>query len=130
MPKRKLKWSDTEDIAFQLIDKYPTVDALRLSLPEIAKRVQTLPDFASASAKPNDEALQVIQKTWSEERADMEDELGPVTSDEFEDDDLDEDEYKDEKMIDEDDASDLEDDDEDEDDLEDGFHEEEFENDR
>jgi FeS assembly protein IscX len=128
MSKRKLKWSDTEDIAFLLIDKYPSTDANKLSLAEIGKRATALPQLAGTS-KPSEEHLEAIQQSWFEERADMEDELGPL-SDVDEGEDLDEDEYRSDRMIDDELSSppfnDDDDDDEDEEELGDGFHEDEM----
>ncbi len=127
MAKKKIKWSDTEDIAFELIDKYPQIDPTKLSLQDIQRRVTGLTSF-SGPAKVDSEVLESIQQIWYEERTDMEDELGPLP--EFdEDSNLDEDDYRDDRMVD-DSGDDLDDDDgdddEDEDGLGEGFHEEEF----
>jgi FeS assembly protein IscX len=129
MAKRKIKWSDSEDIAFQLIDKYPSADASKLSLEEIAKRASSLPNF-SGSTKPSREDLEAIQRCWFEERSDMEDELGPIVAESEENEDLDEDEYRNDRMIDDEMSLALDDEDEDEEELGDGFHEEEISDDR
>lgn len=119
---KKLKWTDTEDIAFQLIDRYPSVDPMKLNLSEIQKRVSDLPSFGGSS-KVDPEVLEEIQNTWYEERSDMEDELGPLLDEASE---LDEEDYRDDRMIDEE-VVDLGDDsDDDEDELDDGFHEDEL----
>lgn len=127
MPKKKLKWSDTEDIAFLLIDKYPSADPNKLSLGEIAKRASSLPALASSS-KPTEDDLEMIQRSWYEERTDMEDELGPIGRDgQDEDEDLDEDEYRNDRMIDDEPSLGFDDDDDDdEEELGDGFHEDEL----
>src|SRR5665213_3501808 len=128
MPKKKFTWADTEDIAFLLIDKYPSIDPTRLSLTDIAKRVSSLPTFGGGTAKPKSETLESIQKSWYDERIDMEDELGPLVHEPEEGDNLDEDEYRDDRMIDDESSSlglDDDDDEEEEDELGDGFHEEE-----
>jgi FeS assembly protein IscX len=122
MAKKKLKWTDSEDIAFELIDKFPSTDPSKLSLPDIQRRVTSLPSFGG-SAKVEPETLETIQRVWFEERSDMEDELGPL-SDQESDEALDEDDYRDDRMI-EDDLG-GEDDDEDEDEFSDGFHEDEM----
>lgn len=131
MSKKKLKWGDAEDIAFLLIDKYPTTDANKLSLSEISKRASALPALAGSS-KPSTEHLEAIQRSWFEERADMEDELGPISVAREEGDDLDEDEYRDDRMIDDElSVPPLDDDeDEDEDELGEGFHEDDLADDR
>lgn len=131
MSKKKLKWADSEDIAFLLIDKYPDADAMKLSLAEVGRRASALPGLAGAS-KPTSAHLEAIQQSWYEERADMEDELGPIGNSGEDDEDLDEDEYRDDRMID-DEASTPplnDDDDEDEDEFGDGFHEDEMADDR
>ncbi len=128
MGKQKLKWSDSEDIAFLLIDRYPSVDPTKLSLEEIKRRASALPDLKGAAGKPSDGVIESIQKVWFEERSDMEDELGPFEVEAT--DDLDEDDYRDDRMIDEDDDLDLggdDDEDEDGDEFGDGFQEEEIE---
>jgi len=128
MPIQKLKWSDSEDIAFLLIDKYPSVDPMRLSLDEVQKRAAALTELKGISGKPSDGVIETIQKVWFEERADMEDELGPFEAEPV--DDLDEDDYSSGRMIDEEESVVAGDDDDDEEDAEefgDGFQEEEIE---
>ena len=124
MAKKKLKWTDVEDLAFQLIDMHPSTDPMRLSLGEVAKKVTALPNFGGGP-KPDSDVLEAIQQSWYEERSDMEDELGPLSADDS-DDDLNEDEYRDDRMIDDEVSVVSDDDDEDEDELGDGFHEDEM----
>ncbi len=130
MPKKKLKWNDVEDIAFRLIDEHPDTNPMHLRLNELKNHVTALRDFGDDAKKAKDEVLEAIQTTWFEERSEMEDELGPlstVRSDE--EDNLDEDDYRDDKMIDEekvlDEESVVTDEDEDEDEFGEGFQEEE-----
>lgn len=123
MPK-KLKWTDTEDIAFLLIDKHPQTDPLKVRFTDLHKWIVGLSQFGDDPKKSNEKILEAIQMCWHEERADMEDELGPVGGGDDDDEDLDEDDYSDEDLAeDEEDDLDDEDDDEDEDEFGDGFQE-------
>ncbi|MBN8554690.1 MAG: Fe-S cluster assembly protein IscX [Deltaproteobacteria bacterium] len=122
----KLKWANTEDLAFRLIDEYPAIDPMSLKLSDIQKRVANLPEFSDDVKKGKDPILEDIQKRWFEERSDMEDELGPMESAPRDDEDLDEDDYRDDTFAeDEVEISDADDEDEDEDEFGDGFQEEE-----
>ena len=124
----KLKWTDTEEIAFRLIDKYPDADPLKVRFTELHKYVLAIPGFSDDPKKSNEKILEAIQMTWLEERQDMVDELGPISGGEDDDDTLDEDDYSDERMTDDEDESDEDnDEDEDEDEFGDGFQEEEIE---
>lgn len=120
--KKKFSWNDVDEIAFLLIDKFPAQDAKLLRLEEIKERVMALPNFAAGKNKKVDPTiLELIQTTWSEEREDMEDELGPVGVLRGGDG-MDEDEYRDDIMIDELTNGMSGDDDDDEvDDFQEGF---------
>lgn len=125
--KGTLKWTNTEDIAFLLIDKYPNLNPLGVRFTDLHKYVTELPDFGDDPKKSNEGILESIQMTWYEERQDMEDELGPLSEVKDEDEDLDEDDYRDDKMIDEGETkadSGDEDSDDDEDEFGEGFQEE------
>ena len=130
MGKQKLKWTDTEEIAFRLIDEHPEVDPLRVRFTDLHKYITSLPDFADNPKKSSESVLEAIQMRWHEERAEMEDELGPVSS--GDDDDLDEDDYRDDENVSEDEVAggDFDDDDDEDDEFGDGFQEEEVEDDR
>jgi FeS assembly protein IscX len=129
MAKQKLKWTDTEEIAFRLIDAHPSVDPLRVRFTDLHKYITSLPEFGDNPKKSSEGLLEGIQMRWHEERAEMEDELGPVSS--GEEDDLDEDDYRDDEEAGGDDSSaDSFDDDEEEDEFGDGFQEEEVDDDR
>lgn len=123
--KQKLKWTDTEEIAFRLIDQYPKQDPLRVKFTELHRYVTSLPDFMDNPKKSTESLLESIQMRWYEERQEMDDELGPVDGGPSDDDDevLDEDDYRDDKDADDEDLStDVEDDEDDE--FGDGFQEE------
>lgn len=121
MAKKKLKWTDVEDIAFRLIDLHPQKDPLKARFTDLHKWVTSLPEFSDNPKNSNEKILEAIQMRWFEERNDMEDELGPLSSSSG-DEDLDEDDYRDD--LDADDSDQFLDDDEDDDEMMDGFHEE------
>lgn len=126
--KQKLKWTDVEEIAFRLIDRFPSMDPLKIRFTDLHKHVTNLPEFSDSPKKSSEKILEEIQMRWHEERQEMEDELGPVSSGPSDDDELDEDDYRDDQMTGavEDPLPGLDDDEEEEEDeFGDGFQEEE-----
>ena len=63
----KLKWTDAEEIAFALIDKFPDQDPLKLSFPKLHKLVIELEDFGDDPNASNEAKLEAIQMAWYEE---------------------------------------------------------------
>ncbi len=63
----KLKWRDTEDIAFALIDKFPDQDPLKLSFPKLHQLVIELEDFGDDPNASTESILESIQMAWYEE---------------------------------------------------------------
>lgn len=124
MVRGKLKWSDAEEIAFRLIDKYPSIDPLSVRFTDLHKFVMGLSDFKDDPKKSNEGILENIQMRWHEERSEMDDELGPVSAAD-DDEDLDEDDYRDDRPADES-EEDVEEEDSgyDDDEFSDGFQEE------
>jgi len=106
MAKQKLKWTDTEEIAFRLIDQYPSKDPLKVRFTDLHRYVTELDEFGDNPKKSTESLLEGIQMRWLEERRDMEDELGPVEDEGEEDDTLDEDDYRDDEMVEDQDLSD------------------------
>lgn len=124
MAKQKLKWADTEDIVFRLIDEYPKMDPLKVRFTDLHKFVTGLPEFGDNPKKSSESILENIQMRWHEERQDLEDDLGPVEGGTIDDDDdLDEDDYRDDEMVEDKDVDANLDDDDDEDEFGDGFQE-------
>jgi len=121
----KLTWSDTKELAYLLIDKYPQTDPSKLSFGKIAEMVQALPEFSGGKAKPDIDLLEDLQTRWAGERSEMEDELGPVENVEDEDSELDEDIYRADRMI--EDEDDEEEDEDEFDSYDDEFEDEEDE---
>jgi FeS assembly protein IscX len=66
MPQ-KLTWKDTDEIAYELIDKYPDQDPLKLSFPKLHKLITELEEFGDDPTKSSESILETIQMTWYEE---------------------------------------------------------------
>lgn len=63
----KLTWSDSEDIAFALMDKFPDQDPLKLSFPKLHKMITELEEFRDKPGDSNEAKLEAIQMAWYEE---------------------------------------------------------------
>ncbi|HEX9758317.1 MAG TPA: Fe-S cluster assembly protein IscX [Nitrospiria bacterium] len=63
----KIGWSDTEEIAFQLMEKYPDLDPLTVRFTDLHKWVTELPSFEDDPKKSNEKILEGIQMAWHEE---------------------------------------------------------------
>ncbi len=63
----KLTWEDTEEIGYQLSEKYPNVDPLTVRFTDLHRWVCELPDFAGDPQKSSEGILEQIQMAWHEE---------------------------------------------------------------
>lgn len=66
----KLDWNDVEEIAFQLMEKYPDLDPLTVRFTDLHRWVGELPDFAGNAQKSSEGVLERIQMAWHEEYLD------------------------------------------------------------
>ena len=66
----KLKWSDFEDIAILLHEKFPDCDPLAVRFTDLRDRVCRLEDFDDDPQSCNEKKLEAIQMAWLEERQD------------------------------------------------------------
>jgi FeS assembly protein IscX len=64
---RKLKWSDIEDIAIALSEKFPDLDPLSVRFTDLHQWVCDLPDFGDDPKASNEKKLEAIQMAWVEE---------------------------------------------------------------
>ncbi|MCE0499295.1 MAG: Fe-S cluster assembly protein IscX [Methylacidiphilales bacterium] len=64
---QKLTWKDAEEIAYELIDKFPDQDPLKLSFPKLHKLVIELEDFGDDPEKSSEAIMEAIQMAWYEE---------------------------------------------------------------
>jgi len=68
--KMKLTWTDQEDIAIELADKYPDQNPLQVRFTDLHKWVTELPDFGDDPLNSNEAKLEAIQMAWLEEYQD------------------------------------------------------------
>ena len=66
----KLTWTDQEDIAIELADKFPDLDPLTVRFTDLHKWVTELPEFEDDAGASNEAKLEAIQMAWLEEYRD------------------------------------------------------------
>lgn len=64
---RKLKWTDTEDLALALSEKFPDTDPLTVRFTDLHAWVCALPDFEDDPKASNERKLEALQMAWLEE---------------------------------------------------------------
>lgn len=64
----ELKWTDSERIAEELVDRYPDVDPVTLRMTRLHEMVTTLPDFEDDPEASNEPRLEAILSAWLDER--------------------------------------------------------------
>ena len=62
-----MKWTDAEDIAIALVDKYPNLDPLTLRFTDLRGYVLALDGFDDDPKTSNEPKLEAIQMAWLEE---------------------------------------------------------------
>ena len=62
-----LKWQDSEDIAIELHEKFPTLDPLTVRFTDLHRYITELPDFEDDPKKSSEGILEAIQMAWHEE---------------------------------------------------------------
>jgi FeS assembly protein IscX len=62
-----LRWNDPEDIAIELVERFPDKDPLSLRFTDLREMVVSLPDFADEPAASSEGLLEAIQMAWYEE---------------------------------------------------------------
>ncbi len=70
----KLRWTDSEDIALVLLEKFPEIDPLSVRFTDLHRWVCELPEFGDDPKTSNEAKLEAIQMAWLEERQDQADE--------------------------------------------------------
>jgi FeS assembly protein IscX len=66
----KWTWRDIDDIALDLLEKYPYVDPLTVQYPELKKMVTELPTFGDNPDVASEKTLEAIQAAWYDEYED------------------------------------------------------------
>jgi FeS assembly protein IscX len=64
-----LKWTDTLDIAIELVEAWPDVDPLTVNFVDLRKQVMALEDFDDDPEHCGERILEAIQMAWIEERS-------------------------------------------------------------
>ena len=62
-----LRWTDSLDIAIDLIEKYPDIDPKYIRFTDLHKWVVELEDFEDNPDNSNEKILEAIQMNWIEE---------------------------------------------------------------
>lgn len=67
MRKQKLEWTDPEDIALALLEKFPDIDPLTIRFTDLHKWVTQLEGFCDDPMASTEGKLESIQMAWYEE---------------------------------------------------------------
>jgi FeS assembly protein IscX len=70
----KLKWTDSEDLAILLQERFPTIDPLTVRFTDLHQWVCDLEEFGDDPKSSNEKKLEAIQMAWLEEVQDARDE--------------------------------------------------------
>jgi len=62
-----LKWTDTQDIAIELYEKFPNVDPHHVSFPDMYKWILELEDFDDDPKRCGERVLESVQAYWIDE---------------------------------------------------------------
>ncbi len=63
----KRTWQDIDEIALDLVERYPQVDPLTVKLPELRRMIVDLPNFSDKPDAATDATLESVQAAWYEE---------------------------------------------------------------
>ena len=62
-----IKWTDTLEIAIQLLGVHPEVDPKTIRFTDLHRWVSELPEFDDDASRSNEKILEAIQMAWIEE---------------------------------------------------------------
>jgi FeS assembly protein IscX len=62
-----MKWTDTLDIAIELMETHPEVDPKFIRFTDLHGWITALPDFNDDPERSNEKILEAIQMAWIEE---------------------------------------------------------------
>jgi FeS assembly protein IscX len=65
-----MRWSDVEDIAIGLMEKFPDTDPIGVRFTDLHRWVTELPNFHDDPKASNEGILEAIQMRWVEEHRD------------------------------------------------------------
>ena len=63
-----LKWTDSVDIAIELMDNYPDIDPRYIRYTDLHSWICELDEFSDDPEKSNEKILEAIQMAWIEEK--------------------------------------------------------------
>ncbi|MCC4117798.1 Fe-S cluster assembly protein IscX [Aromatoleum toluclasticum] len=64
-----MKWTEVQEIAIQLADKFPEADPTRVNFVDLMNWVMALPEFDDDPAHCGERVLETIQRAWIDEVA-------------------------------------------------------------
>lgn len=62
-----LKWTDSLDIAIELVEAHPDIDPKTIRFTDLMQWVLALPDFDDDPARCGEKILEAIQLAWMDE---------------------------------------------------------------
>ena len=68
--ERAMNWTDAEDIAIALSERYPDIDPLTARFTDLHRWVVALPGFGDDPKASSEGILEAIQMKWHEEYQD------------------------------------------------------------
>ena len=63
-----MKWTDVNDIAIELSEKFPDIDPLTVRFTDLHRWVCELDGFEDDPNRSNEKILEAIQQAWIDER--------------------------------------------------------------
>ena len=61
------EWSNINDIAIELSEKFPDIDPQWISFTDLHKKIIELDNFSGDPNKSNEKILEAIQQSWIDE---------------------------------------------------------------
>lgn len=62
-----MKWTDTHDLAIELVEAHPDVDPARINFVDLMRWVLALPGFDDDPRHCGERILEAIQQAWIDE---------------------------------------------------------------
>ncbi len=63
----QLKWTDIQDIAIALYDKFPDIDPQYVNFPDLYKWILELEEFNDDPKHGGEKILEAVQQAWIDE---------------------------------------------------------------
>jgi len=62
-----LKWTDVQDIAIELYEKFPDIDPQYVNFPDLHRWICEIDSFVDEPNHSNEKVLEAIQMAWIDE---------------------------------------------------------------